>query len=92
LKPARFHILLAARLLGNEDVLPRMNSNDMEKYCKKLTDLIWTPAAADDLITHAADAVEYIADGNFDRDNIRTQPFTEQLITHCKIISGQKKR
>src|SRR5262249_2160083 len=33
-KPARYHILLAVRLLANSNPLPRMNANEMERYCK----------------------------------------------------------
>jgi hypothetical protein len=36
-KPARFHILLAVRLLANPESLPRfMNSRDVEDYCKPI--------------------------------------------------------
>ena len=37
-KPARFHILLAARLLANPASLPPDNSHEMERFCKKITD------------------------------------------------------
>jgi AIPR protein len=41
-KPARFHILLAVRLLGSPQALPKyMNSNEMEKYCKSLLNILW---------------------------------------------------
>jgi len=82
-KPARFHILLAARLLANPGQLPRMNSHEMERYCKVISDLLWDEEQADRLIVRAARAVETVAEGNFDRDNIRTQPFTEKVIAHC---------
>jgi AIPR protein len=82
-KPARFHILLAARLLANPAPLPRTNSHEMERYCRAITDTLWDAAKADDLFTRAAKAVETVASGNFHRDNIRTQPFTEQVMQHC---------
>jgi len=83
-KPARFHILLAARILGNQDPLPRMNSHDMERYCKKIIDTLWETSKCDDLIVRAAKIVDQAAAGNFHRDNIRTEPFTEKVIAYCQ--------
>jgi AIPR protein len=85
-KPARFHILLAVRILGNADPLPRMNSHEMEKYCKTLTDTLWEPSKADELIAQAAKIVDQAAAGNFDRDNIRTEPFTQKVISYCQAV------
>lgn len=86
---ARFQILLAARLLYNSESLPRMNSRDMEKYCANLNVILWKPELSDKLFTQAVAAVDQAADGNLERDNIHTQPFTEKLIT--KIL-GAKRR
>lgn len=83
LKPARFHILLAMRLLASPDPVPKLNANQMEACCSKLTDILWDAAKADDLIARAAKIVEEVAEGNFNRDNIRTLPFTERVIAHC---------
>ena len=82
-KPARFHILLAVRILGNADLLPKMNSYDMEKYCKNIMDTLWDPARADELIARAATIVDQAAAGDFHRDNIRTEPFTQKVIAYC---------
>ena len=82
-KPARFHILLAARILGNSNKLPLMNSHDMEKYCKVIMNTLWDAPKADDLIVEAAAVVNKVAAGNFHRDNIRTEPFTKNVISHC---------
>jgi hypothetical protein len=87
-KPARFHILLAARILGNPDPLPRMNSHDMEKYCKKLMDILWEPLSVDELLIQAATVVDSVAAGNFHRDNIRTEPFTTNVIGQCKLLQA----
>jgi hypothetical protein len=78
-KPARFHILMAFRLLGNADSLPPMNSHAMEKYCKKLMDIIADPTKIDDLLVKAASIVDQAAAGNYDRDNIRTETFTQKV-------------
>src|SRR5580658_5114217 len=53
-KPARFHILLAVRLLANAEPLPKqMNSHAMERYCKPILEMLWDSQKADDLITLA---------------------------------------
>ncbi len=82
-RPARFHILLAARLLGNTEQLPPINSREMERYCKVIMDTLWDTNKADALIVKAANVVDKVAGGNFNRDNIRTEPFTQKVITQC---------
>lgn len=34
-KPARYHLMLAFRILAETDMAPKMNSNEMERCCKK---------------------------------------------------------
>ena len=87
-KPARFHILLAARILGNSDQVPKMNSRDIEKYCKKIMEMLWDSAKSDDLLIQAAKVVDQVAAGNFHRDNIRTEPFTQKVIAQCQVITN----
>ena len=92
LKAARFHILLAMRYLANPASLPRLNANEMEKYCKTIVNALWDPTKADELCAQGAAIVEAVAAGNFHRDNIRTQPFTEGIIAACikKVSDGQR--
>jgi hypothetical protein len=88
-KPARFHILLAVRLLADPTPLGAMNSHEMERYCKRVMDVLWDSAKADALFVRAAEAVETVAGGNFHRDNIRTQPFTEKVIEFCRQVAKE---
>jgi hypothetical protein len=86
-KPARFHILLAVRLLGNPAPLPKfMNSRDMEDYCKPILASLWDSTKCDELIGRAAAVVEAAANSNFNRDNIRTEPTTKSVIALCQSI------
>lgn len=78
-KAARFHILMAARILANPDPLPPMNSHEMGRYCKKIMDVL-----TDELIVRAATFVDQAAAGNFHRDNIRTEPFTQKVKSYCE--------
>ena len=85
-KPARFHILAATRLLANPANLPPMNSHEMERLCKVILEKLWDPDAADQLITSVARIVDDAAAGDFHRDNIRTEGFTN------KVVEGSQSR
>lgn len=84
LKPARYHILLAFRLLANNATCPALNSHEMARLSEGLCAILWEQDRAKLLFQQAADIVSEIATGNFHRDNIRTQPFTESLIRRLR--------
>lgn len=88
-KPARFHILLAVRLLFKKDDPPRIQSNEMERYCKQFMELLWKDA--DGLILQAAQIIDKAATGNFQRDNIRTEPFTTRVLEVCGVPNAASK-
>lgn len=83
-KPARYHIVMAARLLAQPDKPPRRNSYDMDRYCEPLISVIWNGVKAEKLIAQAATIVDEAAAGNFHRDQIRTEPFTDKVKSMCK--------
>ncbi|MFZ0888443.1 MAG: AIPR family protein [Candidatus Binataceae bacterium] len=90
-KPARFHILLAVRLLGNPAQLPKfMNSVEMEDYCKPILTALSDSARSDELILCAAQIVDAAASGDFNRDNIRTEPTTKKVIAECSKYEAVK--
>ena len=92
-KPAKFHILLAVRLLGNPSPLPPfMNSHDMEDYCKPILTALCDSTKCDELIGRAAGVVDVAVGSNFNRDNIRTEPTTKKVIAQCQkeIEVGKK--
>jgi hypothetical protein len=82
-KPARFHILLAFRLLANPSLIPPRNSRELERYCRVLMDVLWDGNRADELLGEAAQTVEKVAAGDFHRDNIRTITFTGNVLQEC---------
>jgi hypothetical protein len=89
-KPARFHILLAVRMLARpNESQPAMNSRDMEKYCSSMMEILWDGDQADNLINRAAAIVDKVAAGDFDRDKIRTDPFTTKVIEECEAETSQ---
>lgn len=89
-KPARFHILMAARMLAEESAPPRIESNEMERYCKGLMEVLWDHKTADELIIHAASVVKEAAGNVFQRDNIRTEPFTEKVVERCNAVKSAR--
>jgi hypothetical protein len=82
LKPARHHILLAARLLASGEKPPRANENKMEKYCQPVLKKLWDIDQSDALFTEAATIITTAAEGDFHRDKIRTEPFTKKIMQH----------
>jgi hypothetical protein len=82
-KPARYHILLAARLLTQWTPVPRANSHEMARYCEPLIKIIWDGSQSEKVLQQAAQIVEATASGDFHRDRIRTQPFTEDVKKKC---------
>lgn len=81
-KPARFHILLAARCLANSQNIPPSNSHEMERFCKRINEILWDASQADELISRAAQVVDFATGGDFDRDNIRTESFTSKVLAY----------
>ena len=81
LKAARYHLLMASRLIHSTAVLPPMNSNEMVRWCEGYCEALWDEAQSITLFERAAETVRVVAAGDLHRDNIRTEPFTEALKT-----------
>jgi hypothetical protein len=82
-KRARYHILMATRILANPDSLPtvdKMNSHEMKRYAEIIIKKLWDAEQSDELLTQAVGVVDYVADGNYDNDNVRTDMFTQMVI------------
>jgi len=78
-KPARYHILLALRIMAVPQKPAKPNSHEMDRYADKLLTILWDTTAAETAFRGAAEVVDQVANGNFHRDHIRTQPFTDSL-------------
>ena len=76
-KPARYQILLAARLLLDSKPLPRMNSHDMAKRALAMMENLWKNG--EQVLLDAVAIVNKVAKGK-DRDDIRTQPVTDAIL------------
>jgi hypothetical protein len=82
LRPARYHILLAARLIHFPDPPAKPNSHEMDRNANKWVEVLRDEEGAKKLFAEASAAVESLAQGNFNRDHIRTEPFTDSLLKH----------
>ena len=97
-KPARYHLMLAFRILAQASNVPKMNSNEMERYCAKLTKTLWDVDLANALFSQAAQIVHSVAEamgaittGALDRDVVRTQPFTASVMEQAnKVLLTQE--
>jgi hypothetical protein len=88
LKPARYHILLAARYIHNPAKLPRMNAHEMERFCEAFQKVLWSDEDAKELLTREVALIETLAAGDFSRDTIRTDPFTKKLLQYFSEKPG----
>lgn len=84
-KPARHHLLLAARLLAMGQRPPLPNSREMARWSEDLIDAFWDIERSETLYRSAVRIVDAAAAGDYHRDNIRTQPFTEEVIRRCRL-------
>jgi hypothetical protein len=78
-KPARYQILMAARVLANPAKPGRPNSHDIARYSDAMATVMWDPTKAQDLFEEAVNLVDSVSKGSLDRDTVRTEPFTERL-------------
>lgn len=83
LKIARYHMLLAFRLLTSKLSPPRPNSHEIQRYCDPMLQILWDTDESEHIFEQTAEAVDTVCAGNYHRDFIRAQPFTESLKAYC---------
>ncbi|PPG34465.1 AIPR family protein [Rathayibacter sp. AY2B9] len=80
-KPARYHMLTAARYLAVDDLMPPLYANKVEKYAKKINDVLWDDVKSLALFEAAAASIESaLGGGVLDRDTVKVQSFTDSLL------------
>jgi hypothetical protein len=87
LSAAKYHLLLASRLIAKPGPPPRFNSRDAETWAGDLVDAYWDATAAEAVFRQAAGDIDRLAGGDLSRDRIRTLPFTEQVLAHYEVRS-----
>lgn len=83
-KAARYHLLLALRVMLAPNNPPQPNANQVEAYCRPIIDALVDNTASQTHFAEAARIVERASNGNLDRDNVRTQSFTDNLLAYLR--------
>jgi hypothetical protein len=81
----KYHILMALRHIANAAPLPPPTTNKREQYCSVVNAMLWDDVKADALVRSAISVIEEAAAGEFARDHIRTEAFTNTV--HEKLKS-----
>lgn len=79
---AKYHMLLASRLIAAGKLPPQLNGKAADTWATKLIDVYWDPVKAEEVFQKAAADIDSLAGGDLSRDKIRTLPFTEQVLAH----------
>jgi hypothetical protein len=89
-RPARFHILSAIRMLVSGYEMPALGANKMEAYCRKIIDVLQDSNTSEEYVSMACDVIDKAASGHgFDRDTIRTEPFTERVTALTRAAAAK---
>lgn len=84
LKPARFQILLAIRLISAGFVMPQFTANKMEDYTARIITSLKDASAAETLIQKAVQIVDGATGADYQRDNLRSESFISKVIDAAK--------
>jgi hypothetical protein len=90
LKPARYHLLMAYRLFISPLDPPRTNSHEIDKYCDPIYDSLLDDERNRETFLRAAERVRVVAGRNLQRDNIRTEPFTNALMADLRRVKVER--
>ena len=89
LKVARYHLLMAFRYLAVKDSLPKdKNSAEMARFCNKVMEVAWDEKQSGKVFEQAVNVVSTAAKGDLNRDNIRTERFTEAVFVGINTEQG----
>lgn len=83
-KPARWHILMCFIKSQYKEKLPTFNSHDMSRLCEQLVKVLNNDGECDKEFLKCVDIIKDAAKDNYDRDNIRTEPFTKSVLSKIK--------
>jgi len=80
--PAKYHLLLASRLIAAPSLPSQLNGRAADTWARKLLDSYWDAAESEKIFKQAARDIDLLAGGDLSRDKIRTLPFTEQVLAY----------
>ena len=86
-KPARYHILMAARYLAAGSDMPAFTANKIESYSKKINDQLWDDQKALDLLNEACAVIDDVQAGEpLTRDAVKPQSFTDAVLAKLRAV------
>jgi hypothetical protein len=80
LSPAKYHLMLAVRIMVSGTAVHPFNSKQAVKDAETLAGAMWDPKQSEELFREAVSDLSELAEDNFERDGIRTQGFTEKVL------------
>jgi hypothetical protein len=84
-KPARFHILMAARYLAAGSDMPALTANKIEGYARRINDVLWDDSKAVALFRSACDVIDAVQNGEpLTRESVKPQSFTDAVLKKLK--------
>ena len=80
-KPARYHLLMAARYVAAGGDMPSLEANKIQPYCARIAEQLWDDASAVKVFKKGIQAVETaVGAGNLlTRDSVKVQGFTDAV-------------
>ena len=87
-RAARYHILLAGRLLMDPQPTGWMNKKDLDKRCEKMLEVLWDQDKSEALFQDARRVIDEVSGNNLDRDNIRTEATTAAIFKALAAKQG----
>ena len=83
-KPARYHLLMAARyLIGGTD-MPALTANKVTTYANNIAEVLWSDQNALDAFKLAVEVIDTAAGRRLTRDTVKTQAFTDAVKAAAK--------
>lgn len=79
-KPGRWQVLMGARYLALGSDVGQLNSREIATRATELADILWSDDGALELFKQAIQAVDAGTDGNWERDHMRNQPTTQDIL------------
>ena len=81
-KPARYHLLAAARYLAaGDDSMPALTANKVEKYALNINAVLWDDAKALALFEKSASVIDQALNGAvLTREAVKVQAFTDAVL------------
>jgi hypothetical protein len=87
-RPVKWHMVMGYIKYTFDSKLPRFNSNKMQRLCEKHIAEIWDDSIFQQKITFVFEILSDVADGDWQRDNIRTEVFTNKVINKITSVAN----